>query len=158
MRDKLKGILIAAVAIVALSIGGATIAGAQGGGSTSGAEAADQPDATGGAEGRDDDAGEKGEADDGGEKGEADDGGEKGEGRDDGDEKGEADEQITGPTGKRASAAAREATGGGRVTEVQAADEGDGGYEVKVKRSDGSFVEVAVDPDFTVVSVEEDDD
>lgn len=129
MRDKLKGILIAAVAIVALSIGGAAIAGAQGGGSTSGAEAADQPDATGGAEGRDDDG-----------------------------EKGEADEQITGPTGKRASAAAREATGGGRVTEVEAADEGDSGYEVKVERSDGSFVEVAVDPDFTVVSVEEDDD
>lgn len=140
MRDKLKGILIAAVAIVALSIGGAAIAGAQGGGSTSGAEAADQPDATGGAEGRDDDTGEKGE------------------GRDDDGEKGEADEQITGPTGKRASAAAREATGGGRVTEVEAADEGDSGYEVKVERSDGSFVEVAVDPDFTVVSVEEDDD
>ena len=56
----------------------------------------------------------------------------------------------------RARAAAREAVGG-TVVEVERADEGDSGYELEVKRPDGSFVEVALDRRFTVVSVAEDD-
>ncbi len=54
--------------------------------------------------------------------------------------------------------AALKAAGGGQVTEVERADEGASGYEVEVRRSDGSYVEVALDDEFGVVSVERDDD
>lgn len=74
------------------------------------------------------------------------------------DDAGEQDEQVTGPARDDAAAAALEAAGGGTVTEVEIADEGDSGYEVEVKKDDGRFVEVALDTDLGVVSVEEDDD
>ncbi|MDK3256459.1 hypothetical protein [Blastococcus capsensis] len=74
------------------------------------------------------------------------------------DDAGEKDEQATGPDRDQAGAAALEAAGGGTVTEVEVADEGDTGYEVEVRLDDGSFVEVALDESFTVVSVENDDD
>ena len=74
------------------------------------------------------------------------------------DDAGEQDEQVTGPARDDAAAAAHEAAGGGTVTEVEVADEGDSGYEVEVSKDDGSFVEVALDTEFGVVSVEEDDD
>lgn len=74
------------------------------------------------------------------------------------DDAGEEDEQVTGAARNDAAAAAIEASGGGTVTEVEIADEGDSGYEVEVQNDDGTFVEVALDTDFGVVSVEEDDD
>ncbi|CCG04197.1 hypothetical protein [Blastococcus saxobsidens] len=74
------------------------------------------------------------------------------------DDAGEEDEQVTGPDRDEAGAAALEAAGAGTVTEVEVADEGDTGYEVEVRLDDGSFVEVALDESFTVVSVEDDDD
>jgi uncharacterized membrane protein YkoI len=78
-----------------------------------------------------------------------------GEADDDADE---ADEQVTGAVAQRAGAAALAEVGDGSVTEVEAADEGAAGYEVEVRRADGTFVEVALDGDLTVVSVEHDDD
>lgn len=57
----------------------------------------------------------------------------------------------------RASAAALEATRGGTVEEVENADDGDKGYEVEVRRADGSEAEVIVGPDFKVVRIGGDD-
>ncbi len=74
------------------------------------------------------------------------------------DDAGEQDEQVTGPDRDAAGAAALEETGSGTVTEVEIADEGDTGYEVEVRLDDGTFVEVHLDEDLTVVSVENDDD
>jgi hypothetical protein len=59
---------------------------------------------------------------------------------------------------QRASAAALRAAGGGTVTEVEVADEGERGFEVGVRRTDGSFVEVHLDTAFQVRSVQRDDD
>jgi uncharacterized membrane protein YkoI len=64
---------------------------------------------------------------------------------------------VTGAAADRARAAGLEAAGGGRVTEVETADDGDEGYEVEVERRDGSAVEVNLDRAFNVVSVENDD-
>ena len=75
------------------------------------------------------------------------------------DDAGEAHEQVTDrATADRAERAALQAAGPGTVTEVERADEGESGYEVEVRRADGSFVEVSLDRDFGVVSTEDDDD
>ncbi|MEA2333499.1 MAG: hypothetical protein QOH58_3637 [Thermoleophilaceae bacterium] len=97
MKDKLKGMIIAVVAIAALAVGGAAIAGAAGGGG--------------------DDAG---------------------------------DRAISGQALDRASAAALQATGGGKVTGTEVSDE-ESYYEVEVTRSDGSQVDVQLGRDFQVV-------
>jgi uncharacterized membrane protein YkoI len=57
---------------------------------------------------------------------------------------------ITGPALERASAAALEETGGGRVTETEAGDE-EGAYEVEVTLDDGRQVDVHLDKDFRVI-------
>lgn len=57
---------------------------------------------------------------------------------------------ISGAALDRASAAALEATGGGRVTETEVGDE-DSYYEVEVTLDDGSQVDVQLDQDFHVV-------
>ncbi len=98
MKDKLKGIIIAAGAIAALGVGGAAIAGAASGG------------------------------DDGA-------GGDKG---------------ISGPALDKASAAALQATGGGKVTGSEVGDE-ESYYEIEVTRDDGSQVDVQLDRSFNVV-------
>ncbi len=51
----------------------------------------------------------------------------------------------------KASAAALEETGGGRVTETEVGDE-ESYYEVEVTLEDGSQVDVQLDKSFTVVS------
>jgi uncharacterized membrane protein YkoI len=58
---------------------------------------------------------------------------------------------ITGPALERASAAALEETGGGRVTETEAGDE-EGAYEVEVTLDDGRQVDVHLDKDFAVIN------
>ena len=63
---------------------------------------------------------------------------------------------IGGKALDRASAAALEHTGGGRVTETEAGDE-ESYYEVEVTRGDGSQVDVHLDRDFQVVGSEGDD-
>ena len=64
---------------------------------------------------------------------------------------------ITGEELDRASDAALEHTGGGRVTETEKGDE-ESLYEVEVTLDDGSQVDVQLDADFEVVSDERDSD
>jgi uncharacterized membrane protein YkoI len=76
-----------------------------------------------------------------------------------GDDERDGDEQVTDrAVVERASAAALRAAGGGTVTEVEVADEGERGYEVGVRRADGSLVEVHLDTRFGAASVHADDD
>lgn len=64
---------------------------------------------------------------------------------------------ITGRALDRATAAALEHTGGGRVTETEVGDE-ESYYEVEVRLDDGSQVDVQLDEDFAVVGSSADDD
>ncbi|MDQ3934256.1 MAG: PepSY domain-containing protein [Actinomycetota bacterium] len=64
---------------------------------------------------------------------------------------------ITGAALDRASAAALEHTGGGRVTDTEAGDE-EGAYEVEVTRPDGNQVDVHLDSRFRVIGDEADSD
>jgi hypothetical protein len=57
---------------------------------------------------------------------------------------------ITGTDLEKASAAALESTGGGRVTETEVGDE-ESHYEVEVTLDDGSQVDVQLDEHFNVV-------
>src|ERR671915_416451 len=68
-------------------------------------------------------------------------------------------EQVTGPDAEKAKSAAIAAVGGGTVTGVER-DDGyaTGGFEVEVKRDDGSQVEVHLDRDLNVVGQEADED
>jgi uncharacterized membrane protein YkoI len=71
---------------------------------------------------------------------------------------GDDGEPLKGTTLQRASAAALEAAGGGRVTETEHDSEGGGVYEVEVTRPDGSEFEVRLDSSFNVVSAEADEE
>ena len=64
---------------------------------------------------------------------------------------------IGGAALERASAAALDHTGGGRVTETEVGDE-EGYYEVEVTRGDGSQVDVHLDRHFNVLGAAGDDD
>jgi hypothetical protein len=68
----------------------------------------------------------------------------------------DGEEPITGDALDKASAAALEHTGGGRVTETEVGDE-ESLYEVEVTLDDGSQVDVQLDEDFDVVGDERDD-
>lgn len=61
----------------------------------------------------------------------------------------EEEKLLTGETLDQATAAALEATGGGTVTDTEADD---GGYEVEVRREDGTEVDVQLDDRFTVTA------
>jgi uncharacterized membrane protein YkoI len=65
------------------------------------------------------------------------------------------DKPIRGDALDRASAAALQHTGGGRVTETEVGDE-EGAYEVEVTRADGSQVDVHLDSGFNVLGAEGD--
>jgi hypothetical protein len=67
------------------------------------------------------------------------------------------DRPISGTALDRASAAALEHTGGGRVTETEVGDE-EGYYEVEVTKGDGSQVDVHLDRGFTVLGAAGDQD
>lgn len=69
----------------------------------------------------------------------------------------DSESPVTGDALDKASAAALQETGGGRVTEAEAGD-GNGYYEVEVRLDDGSQVEVHLDRDFHVVGSGADDD
>ena len=64
---------------------------------------------------------------------------------------------ITGAALERASAAALEHTGQGRVTETEVGDE-DSYYEVEVTLDSGGQVDVQLDEQFRVVGADPDDD
>jgi uncharacterized membrane protein YkoI len=103
MGSKMKKVVLGVLALAALALGGAAIAGATGG---------------------DDDGSER---------------------------------AITGTALDRASAAALQETGGGKVTGTEAGDE-EGAYEVEVTRSDGSQVDVHLDEGFDVLNEVDDGD
>jgi uncharacterized membrane protein YkoI len=67
----------------------------------------------------------------------------------------DAEAPITGSALDRASAAALEHTGGGRVTDTEVGDE-ESMYEVEVTRDDGTQVDVQLDRGFEVVGDEAD--
>ena len=67
------------------------------------------------------------------------------------------DTAITGSALDRASAAALNHTGGGKVTGTEAGDE-EGAYEVEVTRADGSQVDVHLDKHLDVISQVGDED
>lgn len=131
MADKLKGILIAMAAVAVLAIGGVAIATA-----TSGDEPAKPAGVA--AQETENETGEN-------------------ETDENETEENEADEQASGPRADAAARAALEAVGGGKVLEVETADEGMSGFEVEVERPDGSYVEVNLDNDLQVVGTESDD-
>ena len=66
------------------------------------------------------------------------------------------EQSINGADLERASEAALDYTGGGRVTDSEVGDE-ESYYEVEVTRQDGSQVDVQLDRDFEVVGSEGDD-
>lgn len=66
-----------------------------------------------------------------------------------------SDKPITGPALQRASAAALQHTGGGRVTGTEVGDE-ESLYEVEVTRPDGTEVDVQLDKGFKVVGTDTD--
>ena len=66
-----------------------------------------------------------------------------------------SDKPITGSALDKASAAALDHTGGGRVTETEVGDE-ESRYEVEVTKDDGSQVDVQLDQNFKVVGDEAD--
>jgi uncharacterized membrane protein YkoI len=67
------------------------------------------------------------------------------------------DRPISGNALDRASAAALDHTGGGRVTETEVGDE-EGYYEVEVTKDDGSQVDVHLDRGFNVLGAAGDQD
>ena len=77
------------------------------------------------------------------------------DGSDDGPEDRTPDVPIAGADLDRASTAALEHTGGGRVTDTEVGDE-ESYYEVEVTLDDGSQVDVQLDGDFRVVDSTED--
>ncbi len=70
---------------------------------------------------------------------------------------GEGNESVAGADADRAAQAALDATSGGEVLEVEAADDGAEGYEVEIKQPDDAVVEVSVDPGFSVTATTADD-
>lgn len=124
-RDKLIVTLAIAFGLVVLSAGVAVGAGVTGG---------DESTALVSEEPNDDDSGsdEKQDDDDGS------------AGNDD------ADKSLTGEAATKASDAALAATGGGTVLAVES-DDGNAGYEVEIRKDDGSEVEVELDKGFKVV-------
>jgi uncharacterized membrane protein YkoI len=69
---------------------------------------------------------------------------------------GDDGEPLKGTILQRASAAALQASGGGRVTETEHDSEDGATYEVEVTKPDGSQVDVRLDASFNVVVVEGD--
>ncbi len=138
-RDKLVLIVAVVLGLGALSAG---IAVAAAGGDATGPTVASQQPA--------DDTNESGEAND--DSGAADDD----EAADESGANDESDGSLTGDTAANASAAALAATGGGTVLAVES-DDGTEGYEVEIRKTDGSEAEVELDQDFKVVQRAEDD-
>ncbi|WP_328875810.1 PepSY domain-containing protein [Streptomyces sp. NBC_00287] len=69
----------------------------------------------------------------------------------------ETEKPITGSALERASAAALEHTGGGKVTDTEVGDE-EGYYEVEVTLGSGKQTDVHLDKDFKVLSSVADDE
>src|SRR5918996_1335274 len=71
---------------------------------------------------------------------------------------GSADEEgLTGADLDRASKVALDAVGEGEVTDTEVGDE-EGAYEIEVTKADGSQVDVHLDENFQVISLDPDDE
>jgi hypothetical protein len=70
---------------------------------------------------------------------------------------GDDDQELTGSARDRAIEAALASTGGGKVLETEAGDDG-AAYSVEVRRPDGTVVEVQLDSGFHVTHSASDDD
>lgn len=68
-----------------------------------------------------------------------------------------ASDELTGDERDRASSAALDAVGEGKVTGTETDDE-EGAYEIEVTRPDGSQVDVHLDKDYQVLSQDADDE
>jgi len=72
---------------------------------------------------------------------------------------GSSSETVTGPAAQKAAQAAVGAVGGGQALEVEFQDgDSPGVYEVEVRRTDGSHVEVHLNGQFKSVGTQADDD
>jgi peptidase YpeB-like protein len=72
---------------------------------------------------------------------------------------GNSEASVTGPAAEQAKSAALKAAGGGTVLEIEQQDgDGAGMYEVEVRRTDGSQVEIHLDESFHQVGTAADDD
>jgi uncharacterized membrane protein YkoI len=129
MKDKMKGMIVAVAALAALAAGGAAIASAGGNDAPSEQPTHEQPATETENESADDESGQ-----------------DVAEG---------PDTPISGSALDRASAAALDATGGGKLTETEVGDE-ESEYEVEVTLDDGSQVDVQLDSGFNVVGQESD--
>jgi peptidase YpeB-like protein len=69
---------------------------------------------------------------------------------------GGGDSSVKGSTAHKAVAAALAATGGGTANAVERDGENDATYEVEVRKSDGSTVDVRLGADFHVIVIESD--
>jgi hypothetical protein len=69
---------------------------------------------------------------------------------------GGSDQQLSGDTATKASAAALKAVGGGKVTGSEQDGEKGATYEVEVTKTDGSVVDVRLDASYKVVAVDGD--
>ena len=67
---------------------------------------------------------------------------------------GDDEERATGPAAERAKQAALKEAGGGRVLEVERADDGGPGHEVEIERPDGSAIEINVGDDGAILGTE----
>ena len=141
MTEKIKGVLVAIAVVAVLAVGGAAIAGATGGGSDQNSEPPEASEPAGQSDANESaDENESEGADE--------------QGADDANESGDH-QPITGSALDKASAAALQETGGGKVTDSEAGDE-QAYYEVEVTRADGSQVDVHLDRQFNVVNAESD--
>jgi hypothetical protein len=70
---------------------------------------------------------------------------------------GDDDRPLQGNALERATAAALDHVGGGRIIETEIGDDG-AAYGVEIQRSDGSVVEVNLDQNFQVIGTDGDDD
>ena len=68
----------------------------------------------------------------------------------------EGDQSLSGATAEKATAAALKATGGGEVTASELDNEDGATYEVEVRKTDGSTVDVRLDKSFAVVAIDGD--
>lgn len=69
---------------------------------------------------------------------------------------GGGDQSLSGATAQKATAAALKATGGGEVTASELDNEKGATYEVEVKKTDGSTVDVRLDESFGVIAIDGD--
>lgn len=74
----------------------------------------------------------------------------------DGSERGDGGGKLSGGTAQRAGDAALKATGGGTLGQMERDGEKGATYEVEVKRTDGSQVDVRLDGNFGLVAIDGD--